>query len=217
MVMVFSPMFSPMSALAIILFHSRLEISITIASRTLPCPTMAAQTLRSVWEMAVANGVEWNVSIRLGNGTGGFTAATDVYLADFLTPAYMAIGDFNNDGNQDFAVTSGACLCAVTRLGNGSGGFTPGANASGDTYTNSLAIGDFNHDGNQDLAIANGYYADITINLGNGTGGFTTTTPTTGNLYPISPAVGDFNNDGKQDLAIANYNSNDVSIRLGEC
>ena len=44
------------------------------------------------------------VSIRLGDGLGGFSGATDVSVGS--EPLSVAIGDFNRDGKQDLAVAN---------------------------------------------------------------------------------------------------------------
>jgi uncharacterized protein (UPF0548 family) len=45
-----------------------------------------------------------SVSIRLGNGDGTFTNAPDVPVG--ITPASVAVGDFNGDGKPDLAVAN---------------------------------------------------------------------------------------------------------------
>jgi FG-GAP-like repeat len=50
--------------------------------------------------VAVSNGSN-QVSIRLGDGLGGFRGTTEVPVSAH----YVTIGDFNNDGNQDLAWT----------------------------------------------------------------------------------------------------------------
>ena len=44
------------------------------------------------------------VSIRLGDGMGGFSGSPDVSVAS--GPYSVAIGDFNGDGKQDLAVAN---------------------------------------------------------------------------------------------------------------
>ncbi|MCP9769901.1 choice-of-anchor D domain-containing protein [Lacihabitans sp. LS3-19] len=147
-----------------------------------------------------------NISIRLGDGLGGFTSSPDV-RADGISS--MAIGDFNGDGNQDIAYISVYTFSIL--LGNGSGGFSSSYIQSfhGFGTINSFAICDFNGDGNQDFAIAatnfNGItYAGVKIFYGTGTGGVSSTTNVDidngiGNeLWSL--AIGDFNGDGKQDI-----------------
>ena len=82
----------------------------------------------------------------------------------------LAVGDFNGDGIQDVAVTSGTSGFITVLLGNGSGGFTV---APGDQPFISgappfpIAVGDFNGDGIQDLVTASEGSSNVTIFLGN--------------------------------------------------
>lgn len=71
-------------------------------------------------------------------------------------PVSLAVGDLNGDGVPDFAVANFADGTVTVRLGDGSGGFTPGSGSP-------LAVGDFNRDGIQDLAITNGGAGTITV------------------------------------------------------
>jgi hypothetical protein len=153
------------------------------------------------------------VSAQTPNCTATYDATSDVSVGD--DPRSFAIGDFNGDGNQDFATANLADANVSIRLGNGTGGFTYATDVSVGYAPGSIATGDFNGDGIQDFATAN-YYANVSIRLGDGTGGFTSATNVSVGNAPNSIAIGDFNGDGKQDFAIANSSDNNVSIRLGD-
>ena len=168
-------------------------------------------------DFAVANwaiGAGTTVSIRLGNGSGGFSSAANVTVG--TAPISIAIGDFNGDGKQDLAVANDGSSTVSIRLGNGSGGFTGSTNISVGSHPLSVAIGDFNGDGKQDFATANHDSNNVSIRLGDGLGGFSGTTNVSVGTSPFSVVIGDFNGDGKQDLAVANAGSSTVSIRLGD-
>ncbi len=168
-------------------------------------------------DLAVANYMTapGTVSIRLGDGMGGFSSSTDVSVASF--PNSVAIGDFNGDGKQDLAVTSQSNSVSI-RLGDGMGGFSGATEVTVSSRSFAVAIGDFNGDGKQDLAVANDSTqpSTVSIRLGDGLGGFTGSTEVSVGSGPVSLAIGDFNGDGNQDLAVANQYSNTVSIRLGD-
>jgi hypothetical protein len=162
-----------------------------------------------------------SVSIRLGDGSGGFTSPAVPEVGVDKGPYSIAIGDFNNDGFADFATANSAAVDVSIMLGDGAGGFTPAAvpSVEVDGSPRSIAIADFNNDGKLDFATANSVSANISIRMGDGDGGFTS--PLHGEVElgfsnnPRAVAIGDFNGDGKQDFAAANYNSNLVSIGLG--
>ncbi len=174
-----------------------------------------------IQDLAVVNVNSNNVSIRLGDGNGGFTSPAVPQLAVGTAPQFLAIGDFNGDGIQDFAAVNYTTNNVSIRLGNGSGGFTSPlvpeiVVGSGPT---SVVIGDFNGDGKQDLATANNAVGanNVSIRLGDGSGGFVSPAVPEVSVgsFPASVSIGDFNGDGVQDLAVAN-NSGTVSIRVGD-
>src|ERR1017187_10141474 len=170
-------------------------------------------------DLAVANESSNNVTVLLGNGSGGFTAASGSPFAAGANPYSVAVGDFNGDGKPDLAVANYSSNNVTVLLGNGSGGFTAasGNPQGGGLVLVSVAVGDFNGDGKPDLAVANDADGNVTVLLGNGSGGFTAASgsPFAAGANPFSVAVGDFNGDGKPDLAFANYSSNNVTVLLG--
>src|SRR5439155_1618760 len=67
-----------------------------------------------------------NVSILLGDGTGGFGAATNFTVG--TEPYSVAVGDFNRDGNPDLATANFTTANVSVLLGNGAGGFGAATN-----------------------------------------------------------------------------------------
>src|SRR5436190_432957 len=161
------------------------------------------------------------VSIRLGDGSGGFTSPAVPEVQVDKGPFSISIADFNNDGLADFATADSASVSVSIRLGDGSGGFTPPAMPSVevDGSPRSIAIADFNNDGKQDFATANSVSSNVSIRLGDGSGGFTAATYSEVNVgsTPLSVAVGDVNGDGIQDFVTANDGSDNLSVRLAAC
>jgi hypothetical protein len=170
-------------------------------------------------DLAVANSDYDTVTVLLGNGAGGFTAAAGSTLTVGLSPQSLVVGDFNGDGKSDLAVANTNDGTVTVLLGNGSGGF---AVATGSPFTAGFApeavvVGDFNGDGIQDLAAASVINSYVIVLLGNGSGGFTAAagSPFTAGMDPASLVVGDFNGDGIQDLAAANFGDGTVTVLLG--
>ena len=169
-------------------------------------------------DLATANQGSNNVTVLLGNGLGGFTAALGSPIAAGSYPISVAVGDFNGDGVQDLAVADRIDNTITVLLGNGSGGFAPATSSpfAAGTTPWSLVVGDFNGDGVLDLAVANagGF---VSVFLGNGLAGFSAGpgSPFTVGVHLLCLAVGDFNGDGFQDLATADANNNNVIVLLG--
>ena len=96
---------------------------------------------------------------------GNFTGTTEVAVQ--LNPFNIAIGDFNDDGNQDFVTADEGADTISIRLGDGAGNFSVMAGAAtavGDS-PRAVAVGDFNNDGTQDLAVPNGTGTKTSIRL----------------------------------------------------
>src|SRR5579864_5088118 len=198
-------------------------------------------------DIAVANQTNSTVSILAGNGDGTFSAVPSSCAAPSpfcipipgvtvgtvttaATPSAIALGDFNDDGNLDIAVTDTANSRVMILLGNGDGTFqTPVAYATGSNPV-ALVAQDFDGDGQPDLAVVNQgdktTPSTVSILLGNKTGGKQDGTFAAKVDYPVGvdPAAittADFNGDGSVDLAVANHATGSggdgtVSVLLGK-
>jgi len=180
-------------------------------------------------DLVVANAGDNTVSVLLGRGDGTFLPAVN-YALPFVSnvvgignsPAAVAVGDFNGDGNLDIAVAvnanqidpvTGTYDSAVSiLLGLGDGKFLPAVNypvtgvGSMAGYpvvaygpVDAIGVGDFNGDGNLDL-VTNNSDNTVSVLLGNGDGTFGGPN-VFGGSQGGGAAVGDFNHDGFLDLA----------------
>jgi hypothetical protein len=170
-----------------------------------------------IQDLAVTSQFQDSVTVLLGNGSGGFTAAMGSPFAVGAQPLGLAVGNFNGDNFQDLVAVGSDNLAVL--LGNGSGGFAAATNIplTAGTNATSVVVGDFNGDGFADLATANRGSNNITVLLGNGSGGFSAATgsPFAVGTFPDSLAVADFNGDGIEDLATANNGDGTVTVLLG--
>lgn len=154
------------------------------------------------------------LTVHLGDGTGGFSSTAANALGG--NPFSIAVGDLNNDGNLDLALTLRDDDNAEILLGDGTGGFTNSGVASVGDSPSRIVLNDFNADGHLDLATSNWNSDNLSIRLGDGTGGFSGATDLTVGDTPYGLASSDLNGDGFPDLAVANTEDDNVSILLGD-
>ena len=152
-------------------------------------------------------------SVVLGHGDGTFTQGPSLSANGFV-----AVGDFNGDGNLDIAVADPQHNTLTVFLGNGNGTFTTaqGSPTAVGAIPQAILAADFNNDGKLDLATANFGDGTVTVLLGNGDGTFTHSagSPYLAGTGASGLAAADFNGDGKLDLAIVNSIDGTVSILL---
>jgi hypothetical protein len=164
-------------------------------------------------DLATSNNGSDNVSMLLGNGSGGFAPAVNFSVGS--VPTSLKVADFNSDSNPDIATSNANANTVSVLLGNGSGGFAPAVDFPVSTYPISVATGDFNKDGNIDLTTANYVSNSVAVLLGNGSGGFGSAVSFTVGSNPESAAVADFNSDSNPDIVVAEHGGNDVAVLLG--
>ena len=165
------------------------------------------------------------VRIFLSNGDGTFKEATGSPITVPNQPSAIVTGDFNGDGNVDFAVTSFSASEVSVFLGDGTGAFTqatgsPVALPAGVLNPVAMVEGDFNNDGKADLAIVANNSApstpgELVVLLGQGNATFLAAgAATTVGNGPVALATGDFDGSGSLDVAVLNQTDASVSILL---
>ncbi len=153
------------------------------------------------------------LSIRFGDGTGGFVGTQELPVGSH--PYNVAIADINRDGIHDLITTNSGDNSITPILGVGNGTFTVEPVCDVGTGPISLVIADFDSDGKPDVLTANLNANTVSFRRGNGAGFFYGTTEINVGDNPYHIELGDFNNDGKYDFATSNSGNNTVSIRLG--
>jgi hypothetical protein len=168
-------------------------------------------------DLVTANFGDNTVTVLLGNGSGGFTAAAGSPFAVGTNPQSVAVGDFNRDGKPDIVTANNGNDTVRVLLGNGMGGFTGEAAFQVGALPHSVAVTDFNGDGKLDIVTANYGGNTVTVLLGNGSGGFTAAagSPFAVGANPQSVGAADINGDGKPDIVTADSGSNTVTVLLG--
>jgi hypothetical protein len=173
-------------------------------------------TLEGDLDALVVNNNGNNVSVLIGNGAGGFTAAPAVGVGP--QPFSVALGDVDGDGALDALVANNFNNSVSVLIGNGAGAFTAAPPVDGGGLPSSVALGDVNGDGHLDALVANWALSgngNVSVLIGNGAGGFTAATPVGVGTNPDSVALGDVNGDGHLDALVANELSNNVSVLIG--
>ena len=160
------------------------------------------------------------VNVMLGDGNGGFTLSTGSPFTVGNGATSVVAGDFNGDGNVDFAVTNKTDNTISVMLGDGTGNAF--SNATGSPISTgtatapvSIAAADFNGSGTLDLAVANSGQNQILIFKGSNTGAFTAMSTYATGTTPLSIVAGNFNGDGSVDLAVTNSGQTTVSLFRG--
>jgi hypothetical protein len=167
-------------------------------------------------DMVVSNGAADTLSVRLGDGSGGFSNGTTATTGD--SPSELAVADFDRDGALDVAALNGVSSNVSIRLGNGAGAFSYGTTLAASGMPESIATADFDRNGTADLVVANTSSDTVGIRHGNGAGGFAaaTTISIGASTRPESLVTGDFDLDGNPDLAVENQQPGTISILLGD-
>lgn len=128
------------------------------------------------------------------------------YASGGIEPMSVAVGDFNNDRNQDISIVNAQTHNVSIFLGKGDGTFQGAVNYLSGKSPNFIATEDFNNDGNADLAVANclssEQYDCMHVLLGRGDGSFQVPVryPTQTDMRFIAAAY--LNGDNNADLIV---------------
>ncbi len=137
-------------------------------------------------------------------------------MATGKSPQGVAVGDFNKDGNNDFAVANDADGTISVYLGKPDGTFqAPSTLSTGSASApTGIVAADFNGDGKLDLAATLNGANNVMVFPGTGTGTFNSPVTFSVGTGPIALVAADFNGDKKLDLAVANNTASSVTILI---
>jgi len=169
-------------------------------------------------DLVVVNTANDNVSVLLGYGDGTFAPKSNYsLLLGGSNAESIAVGDFNGDGYDDFAVTSRTYHYVEAYFANagGTGAFTYSANYMVGMNPNAVIAKDFNGDSLLDLAVANSGSNDVSILLGAANGTFGSAASFAAGSGPSALVGGLFNGDAIPDLAVTDSGSDKVSLLPG--
>lgn len=131
---------------------------------------------------------------------------TGIPSSIYMVPLSVAVGDFNNDGAFDVAVTGQNDLDGSGQLsilyGRGDGGFKNKIDLLTDKYAVDVHAVDLDNDGLLDLVTANKDAQTLNIFMNQKSGGFKTKDPIKVKGEPRFVSSGDFNKDGRLDLVV---------------
>jgi hypothetical protein len=144
----------------------------------------------------------------LSNGDGTYDAPVALSSKP-VSQGQFVVGDFNHDGNLDYAVLDASGKGIDVWIGHGDGTFQNNVVLSTSENPIAIAAADMNHDNATDIIVVSapgGTYANIQIWLGQSGSSFGSfdggQSITSGVLNPAFITTGDFDGDGKPDLAL---------------
>ena len=166
-----------------------------------------------------------NAMLLLGNGTAGAFSQAPFSLP-YGSVSAVAVGDFDGDGNLDFAVADSLNSSVSVFLGSGNGTFLSPVTYATGAGPSSIIVSDINgktlSNGKPELDIitANAQAGTVSYLANDGDGTFaapvnSTVVNATG-TGPASISVADFNSDGRPDLlAVMGSGSNNAVALVG--
>jgi hypothetical protein len=164
-------------------------------------------------DVIVASPTQATVSVRRGDGRGGFGPATN--YATGLGPGALAVADFNRNGRRDFAVANEAAHTVTVYLGLPLAQFGSRQDHPTGTAPKAVAVGDVDGDSKLDLVVANAGANSVSILRGTGTGSFGPKADFATAARPEHVALVDLDEDGHLDVLTANRDAISLSVLRG--
>jgi len=157
----------------------------------------------------VVTGSTNTVGFLRGNGDGTFGTASMLTIVG--NGREVVAGDFDADGNNDFAASSGAML--GVHFGNGDGTFAPPVEVAAGAVIGAIAAVDVDGDGADDLLCGTTANA-LEVFLGAADQSIADPVSVPTNVSAGAMDVGDFNGDGAVDVVITNEGDLNIAVVL---
>lgn len=162
-------------------------------------------------DFIVANYYSNSVTIFENTGFGTITQRAVVAIGYRPQAVPMAVGDFDGDGDNDFAVPCRGSGYVSVFTNNGGWSFSVNNISIGGAPLGSIA-GDIDADGDLDLVFGN--LSNIQVYLNNGSGTFIHSATLSPGGQPHSPTLADIDGDGDLDLMISRYSAGSIITYL---
>lgn len=152
-----------------------------------------------------------NVTLFIGNGTGGFESQT-TFEAGVTGETACAVGDADLDGRPDVFIGGIGSGEIVVLINDGSGQLSIGSRTPAGGGPWMLASGDLNGDGMVDVVSANEAQGEVAVLFGDGRGGLGSPTTYTVGARPLAVDLGDIDGDGDLDVVTSNFEGVDWTV-----
>ncbi|MEU6311474.1 FG-GAP-like repeat-containing protein [Streptomyces sp. NPDC047014] len=166
-------------------------------------------------DLVTSNSSTGTLSVLLGDGHGGFGAAS-AFPAGVTLPSKLKVADVTEDGKADAVVVAPGSPGRVAILpGDGAGGFGTASVVTAGTNLSSASVSDLNGDGHADLAVSSAGTHEVLVLEGDGTGAFGSPLAfgLNGGSTPQATAVADLDGDGRPDVVTANNNGSAAFVK----
>lgn len=159
--------------------------------------------------------------VLLGQPGPKLATAPPVEIAAGKSASDFALGDLNQDGKLDLAVSHHDTDEVWLFFGDGRGGFRSPEKIQvpvSKPHCHALEAADLNGDGHLDLVFTEADANSVWLLLGDGRGKFAPApgTPIPTDRHPYVVRVADFNRDGHPDLATPNWFGKSLDVLLGD-
>ena len=169
-------------------------------------------------DIAVANAIGSSITIFYGTKTNDFIKQNSIYLEVSSGPNSIAVGDFNNDNEDDIVVANVETNDISVLILKYQSAFEHRTSYQQGSAQHPFSIiaDNFNDDNQLDIVVANSGQGNIEIlaDYYNGTFMKTITSATGDNSYPRYVVTADFNRDNQLDIAVANNRNHTLMIIL---